>query len=58
MPIAAGSVGEPLIFEVSAAALGGADPVVTADEGADGAGVLFECDELNNLWIWNNGVCE
>ena len=58
MPIAAGSVGEPLVFEVSAAALGGADPVVTADEGADGAGVLFECDELNNLWIWNNAVCE
>jgi hypothetical protein len=57
-PIASGSVGEPMIFEVSAAALRGVEPVVVADEGADGAGVVFECDELNNLWNWSGGVCE
>jgi hypothetical protein len=57
-PIASGAVGEPMIFEVAAGALSGVEPVVVADEGPDGAGVVFECDELNNLWNWSGGVCD
>ncbi len=56
-PIAPGSVGEAMVFEVSASALGSAEPVVRADEGEDGAGVVFECNEANKLWNWSGGTC-
>jgi len=55
--IASGSVGEALVFEVEAAALGEETPVVIADETPEGEGLVFECDERNNLWSWGAGVC-
>ncbi|MDP2307488.1 MAG: hypothetical protein Q8P18_15785 [Pseudomonadota bacterium] len=55
--IAPGEIGEALVFEVSSGALGAAKPVAKADFDAGGAGVLYECDELNNLDDWGASTC-
>ncbi len=55
--IAPGEEGEALLFEVSASALGTAKPVAKADFDEAGAGVLYECDELNNVYDWGAKAC-
>jgi hypothetical protein len=56
-PIAPGEQGEALIFEVSAADLGTSKPFAKADFDEAGAGVLYECDELNNVHDWGSSTC-
>lgn len=55
--IAPGEIGEALVFEVSSTALGAAKPVAKADYDAGGAGMLYECDELNNIDDWGEATC-
>lgn len=56
--IPSGEVGEALIFELSASALGSERPVAVADYDSTGAGVLFECNEDNNAQGWGEGTCQ
>lgn len=58
LPIAPGEQGEALLFEVSAAALGTTKPFAKADFDASGAGILFECDEANNVDDWGAKACD
>ncbi len=53
-----GYTGEPLIFELDPADLGSEEPFATADLDESGAGIVFECDEANNLNSWSDPVCE
>lgn len=55
--IASGETGETLLFSVSAADMGNEKPVVTADEDGDGNGLIYECDESNNVAAWEERVC-
>lgn len=56
--IPGGETGEMLYFEVAAEDIAGATPILTADEGATGLGVLYECEETNNAEMWSGGaVC-
>jgi hypothetical protein len=57
-PIPSGKTGELLVFEVSAAALGVAKPVVVADSDAAGFGMVTECNEDNNVETWGERVCQ
>jgi hypothetical protein len=56
--IPSGGTGEPLIFEIDAAAMGTAKPVAVADEDATGVGVVYECDERNNIFDWSSSTCD
>lgn len=56
-PIASQGTGEALIFEIDTAALGDATPLAVADADATGTGIVYECDELNNIYDWTGGVC-
>ncbi|MFN7144394.1 MAG: FG-GAP-like repeat-containing protein [Myxococcota bacterium] len=55
--VAPGEQGEALIFEIAASAIGGAKPVAKADSDVGGSGILFECDELNNIHDWGDKTC-
>jgi hypothetical protein len=57
-PIAAGKSGETLQFEADADDLRGEVPTVAVDRKADGTGVIYECDEDNNVNTWTDKVCE
>jgi len=56
-PIPSGGLGEPLLFNLDSSALGDAKPVAVADEDATGVGVVYECDERNNLYDWSSSTC-
>lgn len=57
--IPSGKSGEIITFEVSTDSFDGTrKPVVTADEDADGSGVLYECDETNNIEVWSEVACD
>jgi hypothetical protein len=56
--IPAATTGELLVFEADSGALGGYEPVVTADEDSRGNNYLFECDESNNTDTWLDAVCD
>jgi hypothetical protein len=56
-PIEPGEVGEPLIFELDATALGRSKPVANADYDSVGSGLVYECDERNNVDDWGASVC-
>ncbi|MDP2311315.1 MAG: FG-GAP-like repeat-containing protein [Pseudomonadota bacterium] len=58
LPVPSGKTGEALFFELDASALGGAEPFAVADADATLAGMLFECDEGNNVDAWSDAVCE
>ena len=53
----AGKSGEALYFEVEASAIAGKIPAVTADEDETGSGILYECEEDNNIEVWTSAVC-
>ncbi len=56
--IPGGHTGELVLFDVLAAAFLDVQPVVTVDENASGLGKIFECDEVNNVEVWPERVCE
>ena len=56
--IASGSSGELVTFEVDAADFVRKKPVVTADEDSTGLGLIYECDEDNNVEAWSDLVCD
>ena len=56
--IPSGSTGEMVVFEVDAADMSGAVPVVTADENFVGSGMLYECEEANNVAAHDKAVCD
>jgi len=56
--IPAGSSTATMVFDVSATAMGGFVPTVTADEDSFGRGLLYECDEGNNAGVWSAAVCD
>jgi hypothetical protein len=58
LPVPSGKTGEPLFFEVEVDALGGEEPIVVANADATGTGLVYECDERNNIDDWEAGVCE
>ena len=55
--VPSGGSGEALIFDLDPADLGDAQPTAVADENEAGAGVVFECDERNNLSTWTTSTC-
>jgi hypothetical protein len=57
LPVPSGKTGEPLFFELDASLLGDAEPLAEVDADATGAGLLFECEEGNNVDAWSGPVC-
>ncbi|MFT5679646.1 MAG: hypothetical protein ACI8RZ_000550 [Myxococcota bacterium] len=55
--VSAGSTGETVEFAVLASELDGARPIITVDEDSTGSGVIYECDESNNVAAWTEPVC-
>lgn len=56
-PIPPASTGEVLVFTVPAADLQGLAPEITVDDLGDGAGVIPECQEDNNVALGEPLVC-
>ncbi len=56
--IPSGRTSEVLYFELDADEIAGEQPVLTADENNLGIGIIFECDELNNIEAWSDTVCD
>jgi hypothetical protein len=56
--IRAGRTGEVMRFEVDSALMEGKQPLLTADEDERGIGIIFECDETNNIEAWSRSVCD
>ncbi len=53
-----GEIGEALIFEIDADDLEGSEPVAKADFDGTGSGIVFECDEGNNIDSWGEETCQ
>ncbi len=56
--IPSGKTGEALIFALSPDDLGSAKPYAVADADGSGSGVVYECNEDNNLYDWSSAVCQ
>jgi hypothetical protein len=56
--IESGKSGETLHFVADAADMAGTVPTVIVDQKADGTGIVYECDESNNVNTWTDAVCQ